>query len=293
MSHRNYLQYEEEKRKRARVVRAAVQGPLLKWMSRGEEIKVVVDPRPPAPATTQYGFAYSSTPNFPTLTTGTIPTPTPYPYSGASIAYGPNALPPGSPASETNSGSTSTPVLDLLRPPRPLSFVPPAHPQLTIRTEKVCKNYVIHELGQHEQVPRPEWQETMTAMFGDHVKWEDLRVYVTKGRPLGEFDEAFFITAVLLNDLRYSTTEATMSAHRFAGSVPRPAHKRSFCQCQSVPNSYADSVPWICLERRIRLLRCSRHSTSRCTDVDILEIVPCYGPCTWSNILRGHGLGAT
>ncbi len=54
------------------------------------------------------------------------------------------------------------------------------------RTEKVTKNYVIHELDQHDAVAKPLWKDTMSAMFGDHVKWEELKVFSGKGRPLSK-----------------------------------------------------------------------------------------------------------
>ena len=47
--HRNYLTLEEEKRKKARVVKLSVEGPLLRWISRKEEVTVLVQPSPPAP----------------------------------------------------------------------------------------------------------------------------------------------------------------------------------------------------------------------------------------------------
>jgi YL1 nuclear protein C-terminal domain len=56
----------------------------------------------------------------------------------------------------------------------------PAHP----RTEEVLKNYIIHETSQDETATRPPWKDTMAAMFGDHVKWEDMKAYVSRGRPL-------------------------------------------------------------------------------------------------------------
>ncbi|KAH9168631.1 YL1 nuclear protein-domain-containing protein [Lactarius sanguifluus] len=52
------------------------------------------------------------------------------------------------------------------------------------RTENVAKNYVIHETSQDESATRPPWKDTMAAMFGSHVKWEDVRAYVSRGRPL-------------------------------------------------------------------------------------------------------------
>jgi YL1 protein len=56
---------------------------------------------------------------------------------------------------------------------------------LKSRTEDVSKNYVIHETSQDESATRPPWKDTMAAMFGNHVKWEDLKTYVSRGRPLG------------------------------------------------------------------------------------------------------------
>lgn len=54
------------------------------------------------------------------------------------------------------------------------------------RTEKATKNYLVHELDQREDVPKPRWEETMGAVFGDHVKWDEIKVYTSRHRPLGE-----------------------------------------------------------------------------------------------------------
>ncbi|KAI0271730.1 YL1 nuclear protein-domain-containing protein [Gloeopeniophorella convolvens] len=62
--------------------------------------------------------------------------------------------------------------------PMPVNELPKAE------TVAVAKNYVVHELSQEEPVVRPLWKDTMAAMFGDHVKWEDLKVYASRGRPL-------------------------------------------------------------------------------------------------------------
>ncbi|KAG6327745.1 hypothetical protein ID866_11345 [Astraeus odoratus] len=55
--------------------------------------------------------------------------------------------------------------------PEPL---PP--PPVEEHTVEMCKNYVIHELTQTQTVKKPVWKDTMYAMFGDHVPWEELRV---------------------------------------------------------------------------------------------------------------------
>ena len=41
-AHKNYLALEEEKRRKAHAVRPAVTGPLVRWVSKGEEIQVPV-----------------------------------------------------------------------------------------------------------------------------------------------------------------------------------------------------------------------------------------------------------
>jgi len=62
--------------------------------------------------------------------------------------------------------------------------VPLPIPAVKFHTENVAKNYVIHEMSQDESATRPPWKDTMAAMFGSHVKWEDVRTYVSRGRPL-------------------------------------------------------------------------------------------------------------
>ena len=67
----------------------------------------------------------------------------------------------------------------------PLGVAPtPVPPEPEYRTETVTKNYVIHELAQERGAPKPSWTENMQAMFGDHVKWDEVKVLVGKGRPL-------------------------------------------------------------------------------------------------------------
>lgn len=61
------------------------------------------------------------------------------------------------------------------------SFTPQKH------RERVAKNYLIHELGQTEGVPKPTWGQTMEALFGDDVNWDDMKVFAAKGRPLCKF----------------------------------------------------------------------------------------------------------
>ena len=74
------------------------------------------------------------------------------------------------------------------RQPPPILFsYPPVSttPLIAHRTENVCKNYVVHELSQ--SIPsKPPWKDTMSAMFGEHVQWDQVKVFTGKGRPLGE-----------------------------------------------------------------------------------------------------------
>ncbi|KAF7312196.1 YL1-C domain-containing protein [Mycena indigotica] len=49
IEHRDYLKDEEEKRQRARVVRQVVKGPLVRWLSRTEDVQTLVNPYAPLP----------------------------------------------------------------------------------------------------------------------------------------------------------------------------------------------------------------------------------------------------
>jgi vacuolar protein sorting-associated protein 72 len=52
------------------------------------------------------------------------------------------------------------------------------------RLEAVTKNYVVHELAQYKNAPKPSWTDTMESMLGNHVKWDEVKVFVGKNRPL-------------------------------------------------------------------------------------------------------------
>ncbi|KAH9487240.1 hypothetical protein JR316_0001309 [Psilocybe cubensis] len=309
VDHRDYLKNEAEKRKRARVVRTTVEGPLLRWISRVEEVKVEVPPLPspppisaPVPAltsvtpitSTQIIASTSSTststpapfvsPFSSTLTPGptsslayapstmsrsiygppgTLFTPTTYSYTAgmavvstnASTSAAPSqvntpplttffhyqpfvdpaaspfptwppvspvqtplttAIPPPAPSTVTTASVLSTttpPVLTstpadpvdgtsqqqptlpatpnpVEQPVQPLPITeteppqPPPPPEPEYRLEKVTKNYVVHELAQQKGTPKPTWTQSMQSMFGDHVKWDQIKVFVGKGRPL-------------------------------------------------------------------------------------------------------------
>ncbi|KZT24716.1 YL1-domain-containing protein [Neolentinus lepideus HHB14362 ss-1] len=185
--HRDYLLHEEEKRKRARVVRASIQGPLLRWISRKEEIKVSVPqpPPPPQPARpTAYWYAQAAQP-------GATPTTTPYGQyvqgEGGSWAVWPTSQ------SQTQAGPSTQQQPSLYQgSSTPLAptytsayYLPPQPLPLSVeQIETVTKNYVVQETDQVEDTPKPTWRETMQAMFGDHVDWEEVKVFVGKGRPL-------------------------------------------------------------------------------------------------------------
>jgi vacuolar protein sorting-associated protein 72 len=56
--------------------------------------------------------------------------------------------------------------------------------------ETLAKNYVVHELAQQKGTAKPTWAETMQSMFGDHVKWDEIKVFVGKGRPLCKYNKS-------------------------------------------------------------------------------------------------------
>ena len=236
VEHRDYLKNEAEKRKRARVVRTTIEGPLLRWISKKEEIKVAVSP-PPAPPV----FNYPSTLSLyrdAYGTSGHLFSPMAYSYATGVTHYAMNAVPQprpaGTPSTSQQPLMTTTQFHAYQRymdptysafpiwPPPPsqqqpsyyqmpaststtptslatatTTPVPSGAPgtiqqpqQLTsepeTRLETVTKNYVVHELAQHKNTPKPSWTDTMESMFGNHVKWDEVKVFVGKNRPLCE-----------------------------------------------------------------------------------------------------------
>ncbi|EIW65179.1 uncharacterized protein TRAVEDRAFT_160013 [Trametes versicolor FP-101664 SS1] len=211
--HKNYLTIEEEKRRKARVVRASVQGPLLRWTSRTEEITVRIDPAPPAVMYTQYPPPYGGAPG----------------YSYVPPQYMPphHASPSGpqSPFQQWPPPPPPAPAMYHTEPP-PQPYVPPPPPQPVFRKEKAAKQYVVHELEQVEKATRPTWSSTMTAMFGDHADWENMRVYTTKGRPFVRPTQICPITgrAARYLDPRTNVPYADLEAYRVLSGVLRHEH---------------------------------------------------------------------
>jgi vacuolar protein sorting-associated protein 72 len=131
------------------------------------------------PSTYPYGI-YSSNPTTTTGVTG---------FNFPSSVFTPTTLP--------------TPT-----PPQPKKYVEEE------RIEKVAKNYVIHEIDQREGIAKPQWKDTMSAMFGDHVKWEELKVLSGKGRPLGWY---LSLSSIILSGSPtplYSSSEAAVCNYR-------------------------------------------------------------------------------
>ncbi|TFK28347.1 hypothetical protein FA15DRAFT_701025 [Coprinopsis marcescibilis] len=256
--HRDYLKTEEEKRKQARVVKQTITGPVLRWVSRIEEVKVPVPPPAPVPVPSPPVLPTSAMVAHPVhpgsvsylhAQAGTTPpqawtaVQVPYPhYAPVVFQNWPPQNPSTTPSTGTgNSVALSQAEVAALAPSLPLpsaSNVPPPsvagdpslrqqdkepqeeqlasrqqplrdqatgasvdanHPNTTnnppvnpnsnaepeMRSEKVIKNYIVHELGRREGIRKPTWNESMGAMFGKHVKWDEIKVYTGKGRPLG------------------------------------------------------------------------------------------------------------
>ncbi|KAH9850570.1 YL1 nuclear protein-domain-containing protein [Lenzites betulinus] len=218
--HKNYLTIEEEKRRKARVVRASVQGPLLRWISKADEVTVQVDPGPPPTMNTHpttyphYGASQIAT-GAPGYSFSQVPsTYVPAQFSASPVPQAPFQqwpLPPLPPVYQ------SQPLPPLQPPPLP----PP--PQPVYRKDKVGKQYVIHELEQVEKAPRPSWSTTMTAMFGDQTDWENAKVYTTKGRPLARPVQICPITgkAARYLDPRTNIPYADLDAYRVISAILR------------------------------------------------------------------------
>lgn len=121
------------------------------------------------------------------------------------------------------------------------------------RTEEATKNYVIHETTQDESATRPLWKDTMTAMFGDHVKWEDVKAYVSRGRPLCELCISYRILTLMNNFT--SSTRTAMFHNRPPGAICRSPQQRTLCDTSSLSHTHHDIEPRICLEPCTWLLR--------------------------------------
>ncbi|KAI8983278.1 YL1 nuclear protein-domain-containing protein [Trametes punicea] len=217
--HKNYLTIEEEKRRKARVVRTSVQGPLLRWISKPEDITVEIDPGPPPVPQNRL----VSSPSVSLAPSNDVPSlPSNHPgssYTPASSTNTPISY-PSTPSQAQASPFPQWPPLP--RPPAIYQPLAPPRPPI-IRKERVAKQYVVHELGQAEKTPRPSWSSTMTAMFGDHADWEHMRVYTTKGRPLARPTQICPITgkAARYLDPRTNVPYADLEAYRVLSGVLR------------------------------------------------------------------------
>lgn len=184
---------EEEKRKRARVIRTAVEGPLVRWISRIEQVPVAVQtplaipqpvfslgPTTSAPSQHPYSRFPSSTQQAP------VPGPSYSPHTpDPSVSYSPHPQRGSSQMTFVyQSFPPSAPPAPITVPHLPNQSETPLSALPRETTEKVTKNYVIHETSQKDGTNKPLWKETMAALFGDHVQWDELKVYVGKGRPL-------------------------------------------------------------------------------------------------------------
>ncbi|KAJ3893097.1 YL1 nuclear protein-domain-containing protein [Lentinula edodes] len=273
VDHRDYLMLEEEKRRtRNKRDQVTVTGPLLRWVSKAEEVKIEIvqeKEKDKEGHTANATPGYADDPglsNLPsTLPSGREPGYTPQSFSPASVANSststvpPNStsitVPPTASASSTlipnstpsnwppaTSNSSSYPPQYTLSPttaatiPASMTTNPPSttaqssqYPQSTqfsapsgfqlpptstpptasgsgpipepeikkYKTVKVAKSYLVHELNQDEEDnSKPSWEETMEAMFGNHVKWGGMKVYTVKNRPLTRYIPTCAITGL-------------------------------------------------------------------------------------------------
>lgn len=74
----------------------------------------------------------------------------------------------------------------------------------------------------------------MSAMFGDEVKWDEVRVFTGKQRPLSE---CFFRLVFVLSKFRFRSTCSHLPDHWDTCQVFRPANKRALCEHCRIQNS--------------------------------------------------------
>jgi hypothetical protein len=122
-----------------------------------------------------------------------------------------------------------------------------AHP----RTEEVLKNYIIHETSQDETATRPPWKDTMASMFGDHVKWEDMKAYVSRGRPLCKLRIPY---RIFKSEKLYSSARPAMFYNGPPCTIRRSPYQLAVRDASSLSYTHDDFEPRICLESRTWLL---------------------------------------
>jgi len=162
----------------------------MRWVSKVEE--EVIPPTPPEPpisvaspsrgymASFQPSTSYTALPY--TIGPGHPPhwgSITPTPGSPSHGAYPSYHHPPGYLYRPPPSQLHTSPTSSATRPLEPL-------PAIVQRKRKIAKNYVVLENAQTEKAPRVSWKQTMDGMFGDHARWEEVKAYSTKNRPMGE-----------------------------------------------------------------------------------------------------------
>ncbi|KIM39113.1 hypothetical protein M413DRAFT_29672 [Hebeloma cylindrosporum] len=117
------------------------------------------------PATAAQKTPYSPFQHY--LDTASSPFPT-WPPTTTRQSYYPNVSQP--------SAQQQTPVTPSVQP-QAANVTPSAPPEPQYRLETVAKNYVVHELAQQKGTPKPTWTDTMQSMFGDHVKWDQIKAH--------------------------------------------------------------------------------------------------------------------
>ncbi|KAJ3735290.1 YL1 nuclear protein-domain-containing protein [Lentinula guzmanii] len=156
-------------------------------------------------------------------------------YPQYSIPYGyhipstPALIPTSTSASNPGSGPVSSSSPTTSTSPTPGSNQPQPKNQ-NFRTEKVARSYLVHELSQDdEDHPKPSWEETMEAMFGNHVKWGEIKVYSTKNRPLSRYIPTCPITGLPAKylDPRTGVPFANVRAYKTLQRLRRELSARS------------------------------------------------------------------
>lgn len=125
--------------------------------------------------------------------------------------------------------------------PEPPTAPPPASPPQPVeRTETVTKSYVVHELDQEDETSKPLWKDTMAAMFGDHVQWEELRVYTGKSRPMSTSISLVRLSPHSTAFLLHRSPRSKLSDHRSTCPLPRPTDRCPLCQRPCLQNPHPD-----------------------------------------------------
>ncbi|KAF7375065.1 Vacuolar protein sorting-associated protein 72 [Mycena sanguinolenta] len=206
IQHRDYLKLEEEKRRRARVVRPTVQGPLVRWVSRVEEAKIVIPP--PPPPTYNYGYTAGGNGGYVFPAYQPVPGPSSNPMNNT-VSSSPANVPPVASSSIT--------------PYRPQSrhSIYPVHPSGACDAHRESRAELHYSRGNAKSRDSNRWAHQSQSKFRQHETYlgrnNDSFIWLARklGRREGVFRQRAAYIATHTNVCPLRTWAHTRPSHEF------------------------------------------------------------------------------